>query len=582
MNKRIFILVVILSLMGVLETCVFVKGALSNQINYALISAIQEKSFAGGTKVLIGLDRQSDFVTYELPDPSRIIIDPISPVFSNLSKDLSFEKGLVSRIKIMEDRDARPSELDKTYYPVDFILLELREPTAYKILQQDHSIILEAGVSEEEVLKAMREWSEILKKREWTIWSPIKKAKLTTNVTQDIEYNRNFYGTNRRTKHVPKLISKLYPEFWFGMPLSRDLSRLRLNIYYKPTLTYYNKPGHFLGPRHDSNHYINPSLVYTSAKSSFTLSNAYTRANRTDLLDKNTVTTYDDYWEDTATGDFYYNLNNKNSLRLFYRFYALQYPGLYERWSQMSQEVSSTLERKLNATTTARLFYRFYVLQFPDIGLFGIWSEESQEVTPTLERKLNETTTAYLTGELKKYLRKTDFDSLSKKGIFGIRHKLFKTINTETSVTYTTTDFFKGIGGLAGRKDQDVLEVSSSLTRPLIKLSTLYLRYTFTKYYYGPPYLKYYGYISLYNRFPWKKITVTVPITANYTLEDFLKTKNKRTIGVEPSLGLNYAITKWLQTEFWYYYSTILASGGGDIHQRTLNNRLRFLLKYIF
>lgn len=78
---------------------------------------------------------------YTLDSPSRIIIDPLGIIYSNLDENIFSGDDLVQSITIVKGRGALPEGLDRTYYPLDFVIIELKKAVYYDILRQEKLVV---------------------------------------------------------------------------------------------------------------------------------------------------------------------------------------------------------------------------------------------------------------------------------------------------------------------------------------------------------------------------------------------------------------------------------------------------------
>jgi len=78
---------------------------------------------------------------YTLDSPSRIIVDPLGIVYSNLDENIFSGDDLVQSITIVKGRGELPGGLDRTYYPLDFVIIELKKAVYYDILRQEKLVV---------------------------------------------------------------------------------------------------------------------------------------------------------------------------------------------------------------------------------------------------------------------------------------------------------------------------------------------------------------------------------------------------------------------------------------------------------
>jgi len=82
-----------------------------------------------------------EYLDYALDKPSRIVIDPLGVVYTNLNEKVFSGDNSVKTVSIIKVKGEIPAELDRSYYPLDFIVIELKNPVSYDILREEKLVV---------------------------------------------------------------------------------------------------------------------------------------------------------------------------------------------------------------------------------------------------------------------------------------------------------------------------------------------------------------------------------------------------------------------------------------------------------
>lgn len=122
--------------------------------NAFIIQDIEYQSLNGVAKLGIETNKRVEYVTYELEDPYRIVIDPLDTVWCDFEDTVYFDKGIIRSIKFVKGREVSEGP-GEPYYPFDFVSIELRSPYPYKFSENDYIITLNIGeekIAQEEIV----------------------------------------------------------------------------------------------------------------------------------------------------------------------------------------------------------------------------------------------------------------------------------------------------------------------------------------------------------------------------------------------------------------------------------------------
>lgn len=107
----------------------------------AIIEDIKIDLIREAPEIKIASNIPVEYVDYTLDSPSRIIIDPLGVVYSNLNENIFSGQNLVQSVSIVKARGEVPSGLDRSYYPLDFIIIELSKTVRYDILHKEKLVV---------------------------------------------------------------------------------------------------------------------------------------------------------------------------------------------------------------------------------------------------------------------------------------------------------------------------------------------------------------------------------------------------------------------------------------------------------
>lgn len=156
------------------------------------LADIQYEITPNYTNVVIGTNERIEFIYYTLEDPYRIIIDLIGVIFCELEEKMEIEEGPVKSISVVENSTAaRPAGLDKYFYAVDYIIVELREEYPFYVshLKDDKIIIarIKAEIPPEKIARKAETPAEKLEKAP----PPSEEVSPAPVIIEDIEYEVN-------------------------------------------------------------------------------------------------------------------------------------------------------------------------------------------------------------------------------------------------------------------------------------------------------------------------------------------------------------------------------------------------------
>lgn len=128
-----------------LSVCAFdtVSAEPSGTVSYYILSDLQYEIYDGLSRIIFASNEKIDFVSYELQEPYRIVIDFIGISFCELQEHVEYDKGLVKAIDIIETPYVQqPEGLDSYFYAIDYIIITPVSKLPFKIsLSGDKKVI---------------------------------------------------------------------------------------------------------------------------------------------------------------------------------------------------------------------------------------------------------------------------------------------------------------------------------------------------------------------------------------------------------------------------------------------------------
>lgn len=107
-----------------------------------------------GTIIRINFDRPVECKIFEISDPYRIIVDPSKDVLVNFKeRKIDLADGYVSEISVVEAQAPENLKIEKSFYPIDFIVISPKIPVKYKLVQQGNTSSVYLGDIDETIDK---------------------------------------------------------------------------------------------------------------------------------------------------------------------------------------------------------------------------------------------------------------------------------------------------------------------------------------------------------------------------------------------------------------------------------------------
>jgi outer membrane protein TolC len=114
-----------------------------------ILADLQYEQYPGFSRIMFASNENIAFVSYELQDPYRIVIDLIGVSFCELQEYVEYEEGLVKSIEIIETPYAkRLPGLDEYFYAVDYIIITPRSKLPFTVSSSEDEKVIVVDIGE--------------------------------------------------------------------------------------------------------------------------------------------------------------------------------------------------------------------------------------------------------------------------------------------------------------------------------------------------------------------------------------------------------------------------------------------------
>ncbi len=141
-----------------------------------ILADLQYEQYPGFSRIMVASNEKIAFVSYELQNPYRIVIDLIGVSFCELQEYIEYEEGLVKSIEIIETPYVkRLPGLDEYFYAVDYIIITPRSKLSFTVSSSEDEkvIVVDIGDQSEDSVDTKPE-EEV---------SPVKKDPIGQELT---------------------------------------------------------------------------------------------------------------------------------------------------------------------------------------------------------------------------------------------------------------------------------------------------------------------------------------------------------------------------------------------------------------
>ena len=121
----------------------------SETVSPYVLSDLQYESYPGFSRILFASNQRLDFITYELQDPYRIVVDLIGVSFCELQENAEYDTGLVKKVDIIQaPYVTHPEGLDQYFYGIDYIIITPKESYPYIVSTSDDGQVIAIDIGE--------------------------------------------------------------------------------------------------------------------------------------------------------------------------------------------------------------------------------------------------------------------------------------------------------------------------------------------------------------------------------------------------------------------------------------------------
>lgn len=112
------------------------------------ITDIEFENYPDAGRMLLRTNRYFDYFDYAMDEGSKIVLDPVEPIYANIAGMPPKEAGLIVSYAFAKSHSKEkrlPEMLKQGFYPVDFLVIELKSPKKYNIIQRAGLLVIDAG-----------------------------------------------------------------------------------------------------------------------------------------------------------------------------------------------------------------------------------------------------------------------------------------------------------------------------------------------------------------------------------------------------------------------------------------------------
>ncbi|MFH0732179.1 MAG: TolC family protein [Candidatus Omnitrophota bacterium] len=126
------------------------SGELSAETSPYLLADLSYEVMQGHADVILAINEKVDYIYSQFEDPYRIVIDLVGVIYCELEQKIEFQEGPVESVAIVENSNApRPEGLDKYFYAVDYLIIQLRQGYPYNVFSSNDGKVIIAQVKTE-------------------------------------------------------------------------------------------------------------------------------------------------------------------------------------------------------------------------------------------------------------------------------------------------------------------------------------------------------------------------------------------------------------------------------------------------
>ncbi len=109
-----------------------------------ILQDIEYNALNGIATLNIKTNEEVNYIVYVLEEPHRIVVDPLNTIWCDFEDRIYFQEGMVKSIKFIKARSV-PGGPGASFYPCDFVTIELNQDHPYEFLENEVIATLKIG-----------------------------------------------------------------------------------------------------------------------------------------------------------------------------------------------------------------------------------------------------------------------------------------------------------------------------------------------------------------------------------------------------------------------------------------------------
>lgn len=112
-----------------------------------ILADLQHEQYPDFSRIIFASNQKIAFISYELENPYRIVIDLIGVSFCELQEYIEYEEGLVESVEIIETPYVKhPQGLDEYFYAVDYVIITPRSKSPFTVSSSEDEKVLAVDI----------------------------------------------------------------------------------------------------------------------------------------------------------------------------------------------------------------------------------------------------------------------------------------------------------------------------------------------------------------------------------------------------------------------------------------------------
>jgi len=147
MTRWVFLL--IFFFVAALSMCSYdtVLAEQTETVSSYILADLQHEQYPDFSRIIFASNQKIAFISYELENPYRIVIDLIGVSFCELQEYIEYEEGLVESVEIIETPYVKhPQGLDEYFYAVDYVIITPRSRLPFTVSSSDDEKVVAVDI----------------------------------------------------------------------------------------------------------------------------------------------------------------------------------------------------------------------------------------------------------------------------------------------------------------------------------------------------------------------------------------------------------------------------------------------------